>query len=213
MQYNCHDSKPFVICFQNSIDSDEAPRSLELFNLWKVAQLTTFLKARGIKTSRRSKAELVALAFAAEDCSLPVVGTDDNERKKAELYTELLTDSGVKLPDPFHLQGWEEEKTGVHKWPPIMSVDIATYICRLNTNDFTKRLLSDYKEGKAYSYFESGWISNVTYHKISDTSTFCFLKASCTPSQKIKQVAHRAWILVEKATGSIKSAYCTCFAG
>lgn len=32
--------------------------------------------------------------------------------------------------------------------------------------EFTKRLLSDYKEGKAYSYFDSGWLQELLYHPI-----------------------------------------------
>ena len=30
-----------------------------------------------------------------------------------------------------------------------------------------EKMLSDYKEGKAYSYFDSGWLGEVQYHPIS----------------------------------------------
>ena len=62
----------------------------------------------------------------------------------------------------------------------------------------TKPLLGDYKEGKAYSYFQSKWLSEVLYHPISKKSRYCFLKASCIPSQRIRNIPHQAWVLVEK---------------
>eukprot|EP00794_Sanderia_malayensis_P004122 gene4122-4676_t len=48
-----------------------------------------------------------------------------------------------------------------------------------------KRLLSDYKEGKSES----------------------------TPSQGINNIPHKIWVAIEKKSGTVKSAYCTCFAG
>ena len=76
-----------------------------------------------------------------------------------------------------------------------------------------KRMLSDYKEGKAYSYFESSWLKEVYFHPISCESAYCFLRSESTPSQNINNVAHKLWVLVEKASGHVESAYCTCFAG
>ena len=77
----------------------------------------------------------------------------------------------------------------------------------------TKRLLCDYKEQKAYSYFTSRFIFDISFHAIKDCSIYCFLKSKCQPSQRIKDVPHESWVLIHKYTGEINSAYCSCFAG
>ena len=104
------------------------------------------------------------------------------------------------------------------KWPPTMIQDIGVYLARMESfrtegTSFTQRMMSDYKDQKSYSYFSSDWLLEIEYHEISPDSSMCFLKARCTPSQKIRDIPHDAWVLIEKETGTIKKAYCTCFAG
>jgi hypothetical protein len=95
-----------------------------------------------------------------------------------------------------------------------MNMDIAEYLLtNYQKAPLTKRLLSDYKEGKAYSYFDSKWLDQVFYHPISDDSSICLVKSQSIPSQKIKNNPHQVWVAIEKKTGTIKSSYCTCFAG
>ena len=60
------------------------------------------------------------------------------------------------------------------------------YIIRFLMLDSTVGDLSDYKSSKAYSYFEKGWLGNVSYHELD--GPFCFLKTDCRPSQKISDV-------------------------
>ncbi|CAC5421812.1 unnamed protein product [Mytilus coruscus] len=94
-----------------------------------------------------------------------------------------------------------------------MYYDIATFLQKNKDKSLSDRLMKDYKEGKAYSYFTSGWLKEVCYHHIDNNSPYCFLKAECTASQRITDVPHTTWVLVEKASGEIQTAYCTCFAG
>ena len=95
-----------------------------------------------------------------------------------------------------------------------MDLDIAEYLLSsFQTAPLTKRLLSDYKEGKAYSYFDSKWLSEVKYNPITEDSPICLLKARSVPSQRINDIPHKIWVAAVKKTGTIKSAYCTCFAG
>ena len=79
-------------------------------------------------------------------------------------------------------------------------------------SDLGKRLLSDYKEGKAFSYFDSQWLKEVFYHPISDNHELCFLKSQSTSSQRIGNVKHKIWVCVKKINGTVEAAYCTCFA-
>ena len=69
--------------------------------------------------------------------------------------------------------------------------------------------------GKAFSYFASqeAWIKEVLYHPVSDDSSVCLLKTKCTPSQRVSQVPHKLWVCLQKRTGAIERAYCTCMAG
>ena len=38
---------------------------------------------------------------------------------------------------------------------------------------------------KAYRLFDSGWLKEISYQKITDDSEYCFSKANCTHSMKI----------------------------
>lgn len=51
------------------------------------------------------------------------------------------------------------------------------------------------------------------YNALSDESPLCILKTECMPSQKIREIQHKLWAIIEKKTGVVKSAYCSCFAG
>ena len=191
-------------------------RTLDDFRRWKVPQLREFLRNRGLKTTG-TKDELTALALCAEAaiCTCETnLGRGKNTEKKQ--YQSLLNVNGEQLPDPFtELEGnWIGEEKGVEKWPPILQIQIAEFILTAEQgSDLGKRLLSDYKEGKAFSYFDSQWLKDVFYHPISDSHELCFLKSQSTPSQRIGNVPHKIWVCVKKITGTVEAAYCTCFAG
>ena len=82
-----------------------------------------------------------------------------------------------------------------------------------NDISLQRRLLNEYKEGKAYRLFDAGWLKEIYMHNISDQSLYCFLKAKCTPSMKLNNVPHMVWICANKKSGDIHSAYCSCTAG
>ena len=74
-----------------------------------------------------------------------------------------FTDKDV-IPDPLTLTGLIPEQTGISQWPPKMYFDIAEY---LNPNsqsfgDLIRCLMTDYKDGKLYSYFDSKF-HNISY--------------------------------------------------
>ena len=135
---------------------------------------------------------------------------------KAREYQNLLESNMGRVPDPFTelTTGWQKEAEGIVHWPPIMQFDISEFLFQNSDNrELGKRLVSDYNEEKAYSYFASNFLSEVLFHPISESSELCFLKTSSTPSQKVTAVPHKVWILADKKSGRINSAYCTCFAG
>ncbi len=100
----------------------------------------------------------------------------EERRRKEKEYQQLLTVDGVTLPDPFSLQGWMKEEDSLDKWPPTMMYEIAEYLLKMEDKHLTKRLIGDYKEGKAYSYLDSNFIDIVSYHPIQASSALCFMK-------------------------------------
>ena len=193
---------------------DPKTAGLDFFPTWKVDSLRTFLEKRGL-FKEGTRAELAALCFAASKMEIPIVQSLDIARKQNEQdYAKtLLLDDGTCLPDPFQLNtGWCNEKDGISQWPPVYINDISLYFMRKNDPSSVK-LLNEYKVGKAYSYFTSGWLKEVFYHHINTASPYCLLRAACTPSMKVADVDHSVWCCVRKADGCIMRVYCSCTAG
>ena len=189
--------------------------SFEEFQLWKVDRPQEFLRDRGIPTRGR-KEELLALAYGAQFFKIPIcLSATEKERNRAERYCSLLTISDQTLPDPFSDLStvWIGESQGMSEWPPTMYGDLAEYLVQKGERDLRTRLLTDYKEGKAYSYFDSKRLREVYYHKIHADSPYCFVKSECCPSMKVSHEMHKVWICIHKKSGKIISAYCSCFAG
>ncbi|XP_034030131.1 uncharacterized protein LOC117513977 [Thalassophryne amazonica] len=183
--------------------------------LWKRERLQQFLRERGLPVTGTVE-ELRVLVYGAQFFSIPVKPAAKEENQlRTDHYRSLLTVDGVVLPDPFTdlPHGWQGEEKGIHHWPPCMFYDMSEYLISRVERDLQTRLLTDYKEGKAYSYFDSKWLKEVYYHPISDNSVYCFLKADYTPSMNIRSLPHRVWVCIIKKTGKVVSSYCTCFAG
>lgn len=153
----------------------------------KVDSLKDYLRERGLKVTGR-KEELVALVYGASQLGVAIKpGREEQKIERARQYRDLLIVSKNRefLPDPFAelTSGWLNEDTGKSQWPPCMIGDIQQYLINKEEKELSIRLLSDYKEGKAYSYFDSKWLQEVFYHPITKESQYCFLKAftECSP--------------------------------
>ena len=189
---------------------------LDDFTLWRVPVLKDYLRKRGLKTSSMRKDELVALAYGAHVMKAPILpSAAETLLTKAQQYKSLLLYENDYLPDPLcDLNGWYNEENGMELWPPTMQFDIAEYLLERQENkDLGKRLMSDYKEGKAFSYFDCNYLKTILYHPITIESKVCFLKSESTPSQNIGHPPHKIWILLNKENGKVQQAYFTCFAG
>lgn len=199
------------------MNHEELP--FEVIQTWKPEQLKEFCRKRDLKVSG-PKAELVACVFAVAEMGIAIKPTAQEriattEKEKATL---LIMPNGTSVPDPLTLKdGWVKESESMTSWPPIYLSDITLFLMSDHPGkdvDFHKRVLNEYKEGKAYRLFDSGWLKEISYQKITDDSEYCFLKANCTHSMKISDTPHSAWICANKNNGSIVSAYCcTCVAG
>ena len=192
--------------------------SFDEINKWRMDALKHFLKKRGLKVSGLRKEELVARVFAAAEQNMPVCldAASWVAQTQCERESPLKTPEGV-LTDPSELHnGWIGELNGMTKWPPILLSDITLYIMKDHPgNDISlqKRLLNEYKEGKAYRLYSAGWLKQIYIHPVDNNCNYCFLKAECTPSMKINDVPHIVWICAKKESGEIHSAFCTSTAG
>ncbi|XP_031557009.1 uncharacterized protein LOC116293689 [Actinia tenebrosa] len=185
--------------------------------MWRVEALKEFLRKRNLKVTGK-KQELVARVFAAFEQRIPISlqGASLVKQTKEEQSRLLTTDEGI-LPDPLTLKDcWFGEVKGISQWPPIFLSDITMYIMKDhpgNNISLQTRLLNEYKEGKAYRLYDTGWLKEISINHIKDNSKYCFMKARCTPSMKINDTPHNVWICASKVKGSIQSAYCSCTAG
>ena len=90
------------------------------------------------------------------------------EKEKATL---LILPNGTSVPDPLTLKGgWVKESESMTSWPPIYLSDITLFLMSDHPGkdvDFHKRVLNEYKERKAYRLFDSGWLKEISYQKIT----------------------------------------------
>ena len=159
-------------------------------------------------------------AFCAWEENLPV----DADAELAEQclqheYKTKLKIADQIIPDPFSLKsGWNGEKNGLASWPSIYITDISHFLHKMTTNEIVHRLLNEYKEGKAFRYFENGWVKEVHIHGICENSNVCVLKSKVTPSQALNKKAYDTWVAVKKDRpegigGEVLASYCSCTAG
>lgn len=147
------------------------------------------------------------------------MSAEQSQRRLLQEYQAKLTINGDCLDDPFTITtGWTGEKDGITKWPSVYIMDISDYLNTKNPEELMKRLLNEYKEGKAYRYFTGDWVKEICYHNINSNSDKCVVKSKVTPSQAVNNKAYDVWVVLKKDTGNIPGgqvlrAYCTCTAG
>ena len=93
------------------------------------------------------------------------IATTANE--KARL---LDLGNGSSLPDPSTLKHWLRESDAITSWPLIFLSDIAVFLTEDHPGKdvaLPERVLSEYKEGKAYRLYESGWLKEIYWHPTS----------------------------------------------
>ncbi|XP_036002672.1 uncharacterized protein LOC118565784 [Fundulus heteroclitus] len=70
-----------------------------------------------------------------------------------------------------------------------------------------------YKSLEAYKYVLSGHVQEVLSHQIDPSCPYIALKTKVTPSQRIRDKPHEPWVYLEKSSGTVYCAHCTCMAG
>jgi hypothetical protein len=73
-----------------------------------------------------------------------------------------------------------------------MLTDITQYLLAHGDVALTNDMLKDYKVGKAYEYFSSGWLQE-GYNlktKTNNNNKLCILRTKCSPSQTLDDDPH-----------------------
>ena len=112
--------------------------------------------------------------------------------------------------------GWVGENEGLNLWPKLYFVDISRfYSDTLARDSLWQRLETEYKEGKAYRYFSSGFIGEVFINLVSSTSGYCCFKTKCLPSQRVNAKQYDVWANCKKRlikdNGVLLHMYCWSF--
>lgn len=169
-----------------------------------VKELQEYLTARGITTSGYKKAQLVARAFSANEMSLPILESTEEQKKiLKDDYCKTLTQ--LKLPDPKEIPT-EHRIDDITTWPPVSLGTIFEYI--LDHKEFDTEYVGKYKDQKAYSYFDSGFVGEILTYQ---TKTIHFLYCNVRASMSIHE-EKELWVVV-KPKGKVLTAWCSCMAG
>ena len=77
-------------------------------------------------------------------------------------------------------------------WPPNFLIDITQFLLAHGDVALTNVMLKDYKVGKAYEYFSSGWLQEGYFLKTksNNNNNLCILRTKCSPSQTLDDDPH-----------------------
>jgi hypothetical protein len=134
--------------------SDVTSFNLDDFKTWRVCDCREFLGKRGLPKTGTVR-QLQTYCWHASVLNLPVISTPaELEAMRRKDYTSLL-----KIPQsddsfiyPKLITDWQGEDEGIRQWPDMHISDITTYLMESQPGekDLNKRLLNEYKQGKAY---------------------------------------------------------------
>lgn len=158
------------------------------------------------------------------------------EIAKSIYYNSLSEDAKLRYDDkiqkcggidPYTLKA-SDLSTDQKDFPEMTLLDIGNHMIH-SVSPFTKRAFKAYKSMEAYSYFESGFVTNIGSKKTNDliilkgnvsSLHFCFCKnkesystiSKVKHSQRMNAAALKVWVLTND-NAEIICAHCTCIAG
>ena len=126
--------------------------------------LKDYLTVRGISVSGYNKIGLVALAYSAVEMDLPIIlSSADLTKNLKEEYSKRLREFNIL--DPKNIEK-ELQVDDLTVWPKVNLGNIFEYILRMK--EFDKEYIGKYKDQKAYSYFDSGFVREILVSKINE---------------------------------------------
>ena len=118
----------------------------------------------GISVSRYNKIKLVALAYSTTEMDLPIILSSAYLTKNLEEeYSKHFREFNIL--DPKNVEK-ELQVDDLTVWPKVNLRNIFEYILRMK--EFDKEYMGTYKDQKAYSYFDSGFVGEILVSKINE---------------------------------------------
>ena len=155
-----------------------------------------------------TRVELVASAFAAAELNLPIIESTEEQQNRLKLEYEKRLAS-LAISDPCLV---DELVDDITKWPPVSLGSI--FSCILKVRDFDREYVGKYKDQKAYSYFDSGFVDTILVHepKEQNCKKFVYVYCKVTASQSVNE-KKELWVVIDKKSGEECLAWCSCIAG
>ena len=151
-----------------------------------------------------SKRDLAARALVSHENGDSPKSIESLKQDVLKEYNNVL--SFFKIEDPLKIELWNDD---MKLWPFVNLGHVFHYI--LQKKAFESDYVGQYKVKKAFSYFKSGFVSQVVSAPGADKGTV-ILKGNVLPSQKVASAPHVVWALLQQS-GEILTAYCSCTAG
>ena len=131
--------------------------------LMNVNNVKDYLTVRGISVSGNNKIELVVRAYSATEMDLPKILPSADLTKKLEEYRKGLREFNIL--DPKNIEK-ELRVDNLTVWPKVNLGNIFEYILRMK--EFDKEYIGKYKDQKAYSCYNSGFVGEILVSKINE---------------------------------------------
>ena len=173
-------------------------------------ELQKWLKSRSLKTTGRKQELIETVIKAGKDGTETIEERETRERQARETRAaEKLQSPSEVLPDPKTLNNWTRD---LSKLPSISYKEIVNYLVYGSCKFFEREEMKCFKELKAFKFFKDGHVQRIELSVISETSSYCFVKAIVLPSMRQDRV-YSSWISLVKETAKVFSADCNCTAG
>jgi len=138
------------------------------------------------------------------ELNIDVIETaEEQEKKLKQSYTDKLKALGLIDPNSVPT---ENRKDLMSEWPSITMGNIFSYV--LNKKYFDSEYIGKYKDQKAYSFFDSGFVGTIMHFRFKKDVLFAYSEVCA--SQKINE-KRKLWIAF--SNNDILSAWCSCMAG
>ena len=139
---------------------------------------------------------------------LPILASSKEQQAKLIAdYENRLTRFSICDPESVSVTDRSDD---ILKWPKIDVGTIFSYI--LKVRDFDYDYIGKYKDQKAYSYFDSGFVDSIyTHYPVSNKDVvflYCKVQASLSVSER-----RNLWIVVKKCPVDILTSWCSCMVG
>ena len=172
---------------------------------WSVDKLRECLRNKGIPNSGVKKTVLQERVFLSLQHE---IGTDPRDISVPQsIQRKLILDNGiVRIPDPVTLQNWEIQSPNV---PIITQTQVETYFENLKCSmGIVNNCCEALRLGKGLLL--SSHVGPILFNAISCAIRYCFIKCFVVRQTSIHENPHMVWALLDKDTGSINAAYCSC---